>query len=326
MNPTADTTSARLVTGSAAFVVGLLVLQSCGDDAVTAPEAGQRVVPSPEGSDRTSAELAVQNVLEQVWGSPQQLATIVSAGEVAGQEAVRNCVADAGYDYAPAPPTGGGYAGWSVMPFPAAFPMLAPLDDGTTAGLPLTMDFRWMKAYESEQATAELETAGAADDSESQAGFNAAIGKCAGALEPHLVDVNVLVDTELERELYETFAAVENSKDVQSLASSYAPCMKSQGFEVSERQELIELVQAKYVDAATGQLLAPGSEGAADALQFQKRAVEADTTCRADAHDAALKAVVAPLEKFRAENATQLDRSASAWAELAADATDELSD
>lgn len=216
------------------------------------------------------------------------------------------------------PSTAGGYAGWEVVPFPSRFPMLAPLENGRTPGAPLNASHRWRAALRLETALAAAPNrAFEALDAAARAEYDRVSGACFRRLEVDRVDLNTLVDDELLRQLFDVLETAENHPSVAKPARVYTGCLARHGFEVSERQQLIDHVTAQFSDPVSAAPVAAGNERATEASLVQERAVRADAECRADAHSAAI-AVVAPLiTEFAVEHAAELERAAQRWEDAA---------
>jgi len=284
-------------------ICGLLLLASCGR--ATSPAALTE-------QEALSAEASLVALESAVNGSADQLRAVEQLQYLGFQSRIQTCMQAQGFSYTPPPPPRG-TLGWITKPFAGGFDALAPADDGVTRGGMFTADWRW------EQTVLEL----AEQDSIPNPGFTSLtsdedrdaytdVGDACGGTSAPPVDTPSNPDA-LEA-VYGFFGEIENDDRVTSLMKGYPDCMSGNGFDVTNRQEVRDLLDALYMDPETGFGYPLDDIERVDAARLtQVRAAEADADCRSDAHAVALALFAERYDQFIAEFGSHVDEQASAW-------------
>ncbi len=101
------------------------------------------------------------------------------------------------------------------------------------------------------------------------------------------------VDQTLDDQLYDL---VTEALGADAQVADYEDCLRDSGFDAGDRDELVDVVLAERMPDGR-----PGPR--------EQAAVEADASCRRDAHEAAMAALDEPLRTFRETHADELART-----------------
>jgi hypothetical protein len=242
-----------------------------------------------------------QQISRKLIGSPQQRLANEALVAAEVQQGIADCMAKAGFDYkmAGSENTQGGPAIigelTSIVPLGGDGFGIAAFKQGVAQAT----DQRVNPAYE------QLDEA-------ARKARGAAAGKCISEA-PEPVDFRPPHFFDLREGLVGIFTAIENRSDVKDGLAEYGDCMENAGFPASNYPELHGLIEAKYPDAEQGWATLNSTEAWTAAVDFERNAARADTTCRRDVHDTVMALAAPALTTYAATNAAKLDASAAAW-------------
>jgi hypothetical protein len=152
-----------------------------------------------------------------------------------------------------------------------------------------------------------------------QAKYDSALTTC---LPTHTPDVYIPASSsQLNDQLLQLMSEVEKNALVADAKAVYPSCMKSAGFNVTNPDELIELMQRVIAAVPHEAVGKPDRTQWTAAMDRDRAAGAADARCRQKAYDQAMMLLPARLDAFAEDHATELAGVQQDWNALVDQAT-----
>ncbi|MFI5937133.1 hypothetical protein [Actinoplanes sp. NPDC051494] len=285
----------RIILSGVLAVVAALAGGCDTGDAVAAP------APAARGH-----ELFVQIMVALRGTSEQRLAA--EQLTVDRQEQARaSCMERKGFAYAmmPSPRSAGGPQGLNIGDLSSTAPLGAgDFGIATAARNSLEAADRWAAAKEAIRVPAARER----DE-------RIAISLCQREL-PEMFEHRPPYAMRLGLEVERIFEGVEKLPVVAAALDRYPGCMREAGFEAKDFSQIFWTVNDRMPRGDTGWAVLRQDPAWAAAVEFEKRAAAADTTCRRPAQDHAMAAAAPRLEEFVADHRAELGAASASWVAL----------
>lgn len=277
------------------LLASAMALQGCG--AASAPL---------EARAAGDVERRLVELHYRISGSPEDRTTGAREVYVRLQEPLRDCMAAHGYSYTP-PPFHDPYAGWSPTRDLSAHDILAPVDDVRVGRDAFFLATTTAAAVEEIRSSEAAQNPGYTNlPPAEQEMYAKQLDDCAPAPENYEDAAKPSGTDEAYLSLDGFLRSVERSSAVQQQLRGYATCLQSAGFSAQSRSELVDSVRLRFLDPASGGLLAPDAPGWQDAVKVEQAAAAADATCRRPAHDAALAVLATRVAEYEREHGQEL--------------------
>lgn len=233
------------------------------------------------------------------------------------QHALVDCMAGAGFAYAP-PPFVDIYAGWDSMPLPTQFASLVEVADPMPPESPLAVGARLTNQLDLEAEFGAHHNPGYTDlDAAGQADYSRAQLSCQPADEAVFGEFDEMVPQDLLVAFEALLDRGDRDADVQALLSDYPSCLAAEGVQVEPGSSELGVVRSVgdslFLDLhARATTAADPRSLVAEATGIEARLAAADTACRSKANRRSLELIGAELPAFLDRWTPALARVASA--------------
>jgi len=259
---------------------------------------------APAAATVDAAQVTYDQVIDKVYGTPDQRQEADEANWLRTQLATASCMAKTGLHYQPVP--------FQNLPDTG----VAPGD--LLAFAPARQDFGVGRRVQAFAAAGEL-TQPALDGAsvEQNARYAQAMSVCATG---QVMDTGTTKGQEiLDGELVAALSKVEQTA-TPNLAGDYRACLAVHGLQARDLSELYVQVEQAYPPISYEKASdATKVTGWAQATAFETAAAATDASCRAAAIDVALVAAAPVLARFAKVHAAELDAVATGWARATTD-------
>ncbi|NBE81060.1 hypothetical protein [Micromonospora rubida] len=271
----------------------------------------------PAGPRSAGVQQSLDRLAGQIGGGLDDRRAGQLLTYVAYQRPIRDCMADAGFDYTP-PRFVNPYEHWPAVRPLSMYDEIVPVDPAhvTANGLYVAADLARTPTPDSDDPGHDrLNKAG-------KAGYGAQVDKCEPPSKQYQDVGTPALAAKLFGDLDTLVGSVAGTSKVKAHSAGYATCMARRGISAANREELTGVVRDSYaalLDTESGRLaVATTSPQFVTAKAGEQAAAQADANCRRAAYELTLALLEPKLAAFEADHATELTRLAADWADVRA--------
>lgn len=264
-----------------------------------AGQAGTNNAAAPGAA--VEAEATYQQLADTIYGTAGDRLAEENRVQAGLQRNIADCMKAQGHSYTPAPPTG--FGGGPVVP--GDLLSLAPVGRSDFG-----MATQLRRVAEAQDRTTNPGYQRLTTSTERK-GYLDATKKCFAAPTP---EVFVAAGWgELDSDLVSLFKKAEAQPEITEKIAAYSGCMTTAGFPASDYTALNQQVREAFPDVAKGWKAIGSTPEWAAAVDFERRAAAADTTCRTDLRAAAMQAAAPSLRQFADAQQATLKKAETSW-------------